>query len=262
MIGQICVFVPFSYPIPFLCAMPRYNGPMIDIRTPPSHPLVGASILSADFGHMADECRDVLNHGADLLHVDIMDGHFVPNLTMGADMCRTLRKHFPDVYLDVHLMVDHPGRFTDMFADAGANLLSFHLEVSIPQRADGEDPAVLIDRIHARGMDAGLVINPPTGPQDLEPHLDQLELVLVMSVNPGWSGQKFIAEVLPKVRWLRERMGSQTRLGIDGGLNVQTAPAAVAAGADVLMTASTLFSAADRRAVIEALHTCSAEKGP
>jgi len=227
---------------------------MLDLTLPPARPHVAASILSADFAHMADHCRDVLDHGVDLLHVDVMDGHFAPNLTMGSDMCRALRKYFPQTYLDVHLMVDHPNQFVDMFADAGANLLSFHLEVSKPQRPNGVDPIALINRIHDRGMHAGLAINPPTPTDNLVPLLDQVELVLVMSVNPGRSGQSFLPEVLPKARQVHELIDRRTRLEMDGGLNPQTASLAVGAGADVLVTASSLFGAPNPATVIEAFH--------
>jgi ribulose-phosphate 3-epimerase len=223
---------------------------MLDLRQPPSSPLIAASILSADFGRMAEECRDVLGKGADLLHVDVMDGHFVPNLTMGSDMIAGLRRHLPDTCLDVHLMVERPGDYVDAFADAGANLFSFHLEVC---GRGATDAGKLIDRIHDRGMLAGMVINPSTGPQGLEAFLDQLELVLVMSVHPGRSGQAFIPEVLDKARWISQRIGPRTRLEMDGGMNLDTTPQAVAAGVDVIVTASALFGAPDRAAVIRAM---------
>lgn len=228
---------------------------MLDIRRPPAQPLVAASILSADFGRMAEECRDVLDKGADLLHIDVMDGHFVPNLTMGADMVRALRKHLPDAFLDVHLMVERPGEFIAMFAEAGADLFSFHVEVCQPHRPHGEDADSLIDRIRSEGMHAGMVINPPTPAKTLEPWLGALDLVLVMSVNPGRAGQPFIREVLEKSRWIAARLERSTRLEMDGGLSPETAPEAVAAGADVLVTASSLFRADDRAAVIRDLRT-------
>ena len=227
---------------------------MLDITVPPTRPLIAASILSADFGRMADDCRDVLDRGADLLHVDVMDGHFVPNLTMGVDMIRGLRRHFPDTYLDVHLMVERPGDYIDSFAEAGANCFSFHLEVSRPLRPDGVDAARLIERIHAAGMDAGMVVNPPTAIEPIEPFLDALQLVLVMSVNPGRSGQAFMPQVLDKARWLAAKLSVRTRIEMDGGLNPTTAGDAVAAGVDMLVTASALFGATDRQAVIDALH--------
>jgi len=180
-----------------------------------------------------------------------MDGHFVPNLTMGQDMIRGLRRHFPDVFLDVHLMVERPGDYIESFARAGANLFAFHLEVC---GRHGNEPQHLIEKIHHAGMHAGMVINPHTGPGGLEPLLADLQLVLVMSVNPGRSGQAFIPEVLTKVHWLKQRLGPATRLEMDGGISPQTAPPAVAAGADTLVTASALFGAADRAAVIDALH--------
>jgi ribulose-phosphate 3-epimerase len=231
---------------------------MLDLTKKPAHPLVAASVLSADFGRMADECRDMLRRGADLLHLDVMDGHFVSNLTMGQDMIRGVRRHLPEAFLDVHLMVQRPGDYVDSFADAGANHFTFHLEVCREMNGD-VDADALIERITKRGMTAGMVINPATPPEGLEKYLDRLTMALVMSVVPGKSGQAFMAQVLPKVRWIAERIDGATRLEMDGGISPQTASAASAAGCDVMVTASALFGAADRTAVIDALHAAAGD---
>jgi len=233
---------------------------MLDLTTPPTRPLVAASILSADFGDMAADCRRVLDLGADLLHVDVMDGHFVRNLTMGADMIAGLRRHLPDVYLDVHLMVERPQDYVDAYAKAGANHFAFHAEVCETERsvADGGiDGLALIQRIHQAGMHAGMVVNPATPIEAMEPYLEAIDLALVMSVVPGKSGQSFMPEVLDKARWLAKRLDSNTRIQMDGGVNMQTAPLAAAAGVDTMVTASALFGSDEPKAVIDTFHACT-----
>lgn len=232
------------------------SAPMLDLRHPPTHPLVAASILSADFGKMVDDCRRVLEMGVDLLHVDVMDGHFAPNLTMGADMVKGIRRHLPHVNLDVHLMVDRPDQFVDAFAEAGASNLSFHVEVCDTLKPGGIDGHALIQRIQGLGMTAGIVINPPTQAKAIEPFLEAVDLVLIMSVNPGFSGQSFMPEVLDKARWVSECVDRHTRVEMDGGLNMQTAPLAVEAGVDTLVTASALFGSNDPQSVIDTFHAC------
>ncbi len=227
---------------------------MLDLKQPPSHPLVAASILSADFADMGADCERVLHLGADLLHLDVMDGHFVGNLTMGADMIAALRRRLPEVFLDTHLMVDHPAMYIEPFAKAGANHFSFHLEVCDPVRARHAHVGALIKSIHDHGMTAGLVVNPLTDIQGVEPYLDQLDLLLVMSVHPGKSGQSFLPETLEKTRWLAHHVGLDTRIQMDGGLNPYTAVDAAAAGCDVMVTASALFGAEDPQGVIDAFH--------
>jgi ribulose-phosphate 3-epimerase len=221
----------------------------------PDHPLVAASILSADFGHMIEDCQRVLDLGADLLHIDVMDGHFVSNLTMGQDMIKALRKHLPDTLLDVHLMVDRPGDYVQPFADAGADHFTFHLEVCHPFAPNGHDASELVDAIEAAGMTAGMAINPHTPAEPLEPWLERLAMVLVMSVVPGRSGQKFMPAVLDKTRSLAARLREDQRLEMDGGLSPDTAPEAAAAGCDVMVTASALFGSDDPASVIASLHT-------
>jgi len=232
---------------------------MLDLNAKPDRPLVAASILASDFAAVADDTADVLAKGADLIHVDVMDGHFVANLSMGPDMVKGLRKHFPGAYLDVHLMVERPGEYIDPFADAGANHVSFHLEVCGPFHPHGHDADALIDRIKARGMHAGMVLNPYTPPTLLggsggRGWLDRLDMVLQMSVVPGKGGQSFMPHVLDNVRWLAERRGDATRLEIDGGIDPTTCGPAAEAGIDVMVIGSSLFGADDRRAVIDAVH--------
>ena len=226
---------------------------MLDLRHPPRLPLVAPSLLAADFGRAAEDAADALAAGGDLLHVDVMDGHFVPNLSMGAGMIAGLRRHLPDAFLDVHLMVDRPQDYVEAFAAAGANSFSFHAEICQPHRTHGVDAGRLIASIRAAGMHPGMVVNPPTPVAWLEPHLADLDLVLVMSVFPGAGGQSFMPEVLAKCRELKALLPPTTRLEIDGGVDPHTAPAAREAGVDLFVAGSAVFGSADRAATIAAI---------
>ena len=218
------------------------------ITAPTTLPLIAPSILSADFANLGQECKAVLEGGADFLHLDVMDGHFVPNLTMGGALCVSLRKALPKTYLDVHLMVTHPMSFIESFANAGANLFTGHIESS-------DDPLEMARAIHDAGMDAGLAINPPTDVEEILPYIEEYDLILIMSVNPGFSGQEFIPEVLEKVTLISERLRPSQRLQMDGGIGPMTVQSAKEAGCDVIVAASAIFGTNDYAAAIEELRT-------
>ncbi len=205
---------------------------------------IAPSLLSADFARIADEVARVTAGGADWLHLDVMDGHFVPNLTFGPALVKAVRQ-VTKLPLDVHLMIERPADFIVPFARAGADYLTVHVE------AQGDLARVLAD-IRSLGVHPAISINPPTPLEAVEPYLSLADMVLVMSVNPGFSGQGFIHEVLPKVSALAAR-SRRFVIEIDGGINADTAAAAAAAGAEVLVAGSAVFGAPDPAAAIAAI---------
>jgi ribulose-phosphate 3-epimerase len=211
-------------------------------------PSIAPSILSADFGRLADEVRAVTAAGADLVHVDVMDGHFVPPITIGPLVVEAIRRatHLP---LDVHLMIEGPERHVADFVRAGADWLTVHVEA-------GTDVAAVLAAIRTAGARSGLALNPPTPLARVRPFLGMIDLLLVMSVNPGWGGQPFVdgsMEKLADARRLRAEAAADFVIEVDGGIKPSNAGAAAAAGADVLVAGSAIFGTTDYAATIRAL---------
>lgn len=209
---------------------------------------ISPSILACDFTKIGEEVSDIQKSGADMVHLDVMDGMFVSNISFGLPVIEALRKK-SDMCFDVHLMIEKPERYAKRFIDAGADILTFHYEAC-------EDPESLLDAIREEGALAAISVKPATPVESIYPYLEKCDMVLVMTVEPGYGGQPLIPETLEKVRTLKaeiERRGLATYIQVDGGINAQNSKDAISAGADILVAGSSVFKAEDRKAAIDAL---------
>ena len=209
---------------------------------------ISPSVLAADLSNLASEVKDIEASGADMVHLDVMDGMFVTNISFGLPVIQSLRSK-TNIIFDVHLMIDAPERYADRFIEAGADILTFHLEAC-------KDSSDLLSRIREQGVMAGISIKPGTPVEEIYPYLDQCDMVLVMTVEPGYGGQKLLPETLEKVTKIKaeaERRGLNIEIQVDGGINGENASDAISAGATILVAGSSVFGKTDRRAAIDAL---------
>jgi len=206
---------------------------------------IAPSILDADLARLADEVALIESAGVNMVHLDVMDGHFVPNITIGPPVVAKLRK-YSNLTFDAHLMISEPAKYAESFVQAGANHITFHIEAA-------DQPEKLIDRLRELGCTAGICLNPDTPVEAIETVAPLCDMVLVMTVHPGFGGQKFMPEAAKKVIKLREMVGPDIRIEVDGGIDPQTTPTVVSYGADTLVVGNAIFSKSDRVAAINAI---------